>query len=82
MKAILKFDLDEPDDSMDHLRCIKSIDMALVIWEFIYNGKKKIELQLQEEEHKYSGYEVLDMIFDHFTELLNDRNVIIDELIS
>lgn len=33
MKAILEFDLNEHEDSMAHLRCIKSLDMMLVLWE-------------------------------------------------
>lgn len=33
MKAILEFDLNEPEDEMAHLRCVKSLDMMLVLWE-------------------------------------------------
>lgn len=33
MKAILEFNLDEPFDKEAHLRCIKSTDLALVIWD-------------------------------------------------
>ena len=34
MKATLTFDLDECDQAMEHFRCIKSLDMALFIWDF------------------------------------------------
>ena len=30
-KAILEFDLNDPDDQMAHLRAVKSLDMALVL---------------------------------------------------
>lgn len=33
MKAILEFDLNEPEDEMAHLRCVKSLEMMLVLWE-------------------------------------------------
>jgi hypothetical protein len=33
MKAILEFDLDVHEDNMAHLRCVKSLDMMLVLWE-------------------------------------------------
>lgn len=33
MKALLKFNLDEADEAREHLRCIKSMDLALVVWE-------------------------------------------------
>jgi len=32
MKAELKFNLDDRDDKMAHMRCVKSSDMAIAIW--------------------------------------------------
>jgi len=40
-KAILKYDLTDPDDRLEHLRAIKATDMALVIWDFVYNSKNR-----------------------------------------
>jgi hypothetical protein len=40
MKAILEFDLDDHDDKMAHLRCVKSLDLALFIWDILYQKKK------------------------------------------
>lgn len=37
MKAILKFDLTDSDDRMAHQRCIKSLDLALALWDINYN---------------------------------------------
>lgn len=34
MKATLSFNLDDTDDAMEHYRCIKSLDMALFIFDF------------------------------------------------
>lgn len=34
MKATLSFNLDDSDQAMEHFRCIKSLDMALFIWDF------------------------------------------------
>jgi hypothetical protein len=34
MKATLSFNLDDSDDAMEHFRCIKSLDMALFIFDF------------------------------------------------
>jgi len=31
MKAIIEFDLDNPDDEIKHLRCVKATDMAIVL---------------------------------------------------
>ena len=35
MKATLEFDLSDPDEKMEHLRCIKSLDMALAMWDIM-----------------------------------------------
>lgn len=72
MKAILEFDLNEPDDRMAHLRCVKSTDMALVIWEFFYNDRKFIE------ENNLT----IEEVFKTFTDTLNEYNINIDELIN
>ena len=32
-KAILEFDLNDSDDVMAHMRAVKSLDMASVLWE-------------------------------------------------
>lgn len=34
MKATLQFNLEDEDDRMAHFRCVKSLDMALAMWEF------------------------------------------------
>ena len=33
MKATLEFNLDNPDDKIDHMRCIKATDMSLMLWD-------------------------------------------------
>ena len=36
MKAKLTFDLNDPDDRLEHERCVKSLDIALVLWELTH----------------------------------------------
>jgi hypothetical protein len=33
MKATLTFNLDDPDDAMNHFRCTQALTLALAIWE-------------------------------------------------
>jgi hypothetical protein len=49
MKAVLKFDLDNPDDRIDYDRCNKSRDMAIVLFDIRYNLFKRIENKLDKE---------------------------------
>jgi hypothetical protein len=33
MKAVLEFNLDDPEDQMSHLRCVKAREMMITLWE-------------------------------------------------
>jgi len=46
MKATLEFDLNDPEQAKEHLRCIKSSDMACALFRLIYNNK---HLETKEE---------------------------------
>ena len=39
-KATLEYDLSDPDDVMEHKRAIKSLDMAMALWNIVHNTKK------------------------------------------
>ena len=80
MKATLDFDLNDPDDRMDHERCVKAEDMAIVIWEFAHNSKKTLEYEMDKNPN-FTPYDAIDAVFAHFWELLNDQNINIDKLI-
>jgi len=77
--AILKYDLDDFDDRQAHLRAVKSLDMALVLWEFARNTRKKIEHKFDVQED-VNWNDVLQETFDSFFELLEEHNVDVDEL--
>lgn len=76
MKAILEFDLQDRDDEMDHNRCLKALDMALVLWELVYNERKAFTNYEDDERYKATN-----LIFDHINTLLTLRNINLDELI-
>ena len=85
MKATLDFDLNDPDDRMDHKRCVKALDMALVLWEFARNSKKTLESQIEEWikiDKEFSHYDVLEMVFDRFNEICEEEDVNIDNLVE
>lgn len=79
-KAILEFDLNEPDDIQEHRRVIKSLDLALAIWDIVHNTKKGLEWSLDEKE--VDKYETLEMVYDRIHEILNQYHIDIDDLIS
>jgi len=81
-KAILEFDLNDHDDKMAHLRCVKSIDMALVLFEISYNLKKKCENICEGMEADSDQFDGVYTVFQQISELLDEHGINIDELIN
>ena len=75
MKAILEFDLNDPDDIRSHLRCIKATDMAIALWHI---RMMRRELEWMEDQKELTTENVMSKIF----EFLDDNNVNTDELTS
>ena len=77
MKATLNFDLTDQDDRVEHLRCVKALDLASVIWDFdnfirsVYRGKTL----------KPDDKEMDDFIMDEWIQFKDKHDVIIDNLI-
>ena len=84
-KAILEYDLNDHDDKMAHLRAIKSTDLALVIWEFEMNLRKKLERELESKELKneeVDNYDVIDTCMQNVIRTIRNHNIDIEALIN
>lgn len=42
MTATLTFNLDDPDDRKAHLRCVKSTDMAIALFDIMNNSDRNV----------------------------------------
>jgi hypothetical protein len=80
MKAILEFDLNEPDDIVAHKRAVKALDLCLVLWDMD---------QYLRARTKYApdgmSSETWDALEDARTELfriMNEHSVSLDELLK
>jgi len=78
-KAKIEFDLNDVDDRMAHLRAVKSLDMAMALWELTHNTKKGLEWSMEGKE--MDKYDALEMIFEKIYEILDEHNIRTDELI-
>jgi hypothetical protein len=76
MKATLEFDLDNVDDRMAHLRCVKALGMALVLWEIQHN----LDRHLYDKEDECYNNGVNDCLQKIF-KLMDDRGININELV-
>jgi hypothetical protein len=78
-QATLKYDLSDPDDFIAHLRAIKSLDMALAIWNIVHNTKKNLHRTIGETD--LSPDDVIDEVYKKIYEILDDHNIDSEELV-
>jgi len=82
MKAVLEFDLDNPDDVQAHKRCVHSTDMAGAIFQLKYNLSKKVAHFVENninDEDPDAKYQVMEYILGEINEELADIDI--DQLI-
>lgn len=79
MKATLEFNMDEFEDVVAHKRAIKSLDVLLVLYDFDQHLRSELKYNenLSEEE-----FEKLDKLREKLYEIMNERNVSLDELLN
>jgi len=77
MKAIIKFDLNKPEDKLRHYQCVSSEDTATALWDIAYNLRKKVEWEV---ESRLDNVDPLDIVFEHIAGILEDNNIDIDRL--
>ena len=82
MKARLEFDLNDRDDVFAHNRCVKSIDMASVLFQIAYNLKKRVTRRLESEPKERNEFDGVDEVFSDIHDLLEEYGINIDELIE
>ena len=80
-KAILKFDLNDFDDRIAHLRAVKSLDLSMAIWD-ILQLRKTMERRFENTENTNNDvFDGIDAICDGILEILDDHGIKIDDLV-
>lgn len=79
-KAILEFDLNEPDDKEAHKRAVKALDMALALWDI--EQYLRAQTKYAPDSMPEAAYDALDKARQEFYEILTNHNISLDELIS
>ena len=78
-KAKLKYDLNDVDDAYAHKRAVKSLDLALALWEITHNTKKGLEWSMEGKE--IDKYDALELVFEKIHEIISEHNIDLDDLI-
>lgn len=74
MKAIIEFNMDEPDDRESHKLFMKSEDMGNAIWEIQMNLRRKYEkYRTPKEGEKYE--DAVDTIFMDIADILEENGI-------
>lgn len=60
-------------------RCLKAKDLCNVIWEFTHNSRKDLEYKV-DNSNKLDNYEVLELVFSKFYDLLEKNDINISNL--
>lgn len=76
MKALLQFNLDDTDDAMAHYRSIKSLDMALFIWEM--SGKIRTIVDTSEDGKWIDA----DLILNAWNDMSEQYDINIHKLVQ
>ncbi len=79
MEAILKFNLDNPDDKIAHMRCVKATDMALMLWDIKQKIRSKLKYSDDLSEDELHQWEVMQ---DEFYSIASEYGINLDELIQ
>ena len=82
MKARLEFDLNDRDDVFAHNRCVKSIDMASVLFQIAYNLKKRVNRRLEAEPEERDEFDGVNEVFSNIYNLFEEYHINIEELIE
>jgi len=82
MKAHLIFDISDSDDKKEYIRCNKSFDMAMALWN-ILQLKNKLDKRFEHSNNANNDvFDGIEAFAEGIREILDDNNIIIDELIS
>jgi len=84
MIAKLEFQLDDFDDRQAHLRCVKALDMAIVLSN-LADIKKEFFMEFTDNLPSKATQEVeltVELLFNRIYRSMEDRGIDIDKLIS
>lgn len=78
-KAILEFDLNEPDDVEAHKRAVKSLDMAIALWDI--DQYLRAQTKYAPDSMPQEAYDALLEAREKFYQILNERGINMDKIL-
>jgi hypothetical protein len=76
MEAILKFDLNDPDDRREHERMLKSMDMHLALWDISQELRSKVKYA--PDSMSKDEYKAWEQAQEMFYRIINEYTINLD----
>jgi hypothetical protein len=76
----LEYNLNDQDDQIAHLRAVKSLDLAMALWDM--DGYLRSETKYAPDSIKPEVYDTLQSVRDKLHEIMNKHSIDLDELIN
>lgn len=80
MKAILEFDLNEPDDVVAHKRAVKALDLCLALWDV--DQYLRAQTKYAPDSMHEDVFIALSKAREEFYDIMNEHSVSLDELLK
>lgn len=83
MKATLEFDMNDPEDRMEHLRCTKAYDMAQLLWQIRLNLRKRVyhEAEANEFANPNTDYNSgIELVLNNLNDLFEEYDINVEHL--
>ena len=79
-KAILEFDLSNPEDANDYKRANKALSMAIALWDI--DQYLRAQTKYAPDSMSEEAYNALSEAREKFYQILNERDINIDEILE
>jgi hypothetical protein len=79
-KAYLKFDLTDQDERMEHMRCVKALDMSLALFDIHYDFTRKLKDMFDTMPEDSRPDDVYDEILRELAAIFEAHDINVDEL--
>ena len=81
-KAILKYDISDPDENVDFKRAVKSFDMAMALWDIV-QLRKKMENRFEAQDNTNNDvFDGIDAMAEGIGDILDRYHIVVDELLT
>lgn len=80
MKAVLEFNLDDHEDKMSHLRCVKATEMMITLWEM--DQHLRSITKYASDSTSQETYDELVKVREMLHEIMGNNGITFDNLIE